>query len=246
MFAIMNIMNKINYVFLIVLLTCSSVSAQTVEEIVEQYLENIGGEQAWKNIHSKVIVGKMSMQGMDLPMTNYTKAPNLQYTEINVMGKKVVQAFDGTYSWSINPFLGGTSPQRGTEEESREVANTVFENEFIDYQDKGIDLTLLGTEEVEGTECFKVSMRKKEGSEVIYFFDAENFIPILTKSEIKEGPMKGNFSEAYYSDYQEVEGVFIAFLIEIKLDGQSFQKMTFESVKINPDLDDAKFKMPAN
>lgn len=239
-------MKKLLSILFIAVLTAPAVQAQTVDEIVENYLENIGGKKNWSEMTSMVMEGKMSMQGMDLPMKIYSKNPNKQYVELDIMGKTIVEAFDGETQWSINPFQGGETAQKGTEEQNKEAAKEQFESEFIDYKKKGHKLTLQGKEEIEGTECFKIEMVKKDGDEVTYFFDTENFVPIMTRTAItQEGPMKGKIAETYFSDYEEVDGFIIAHYTEAKMDGQTLQKMTIEKVQFNVDIDDSQFAMPA-
>ena len=56
--------------------------------------------------------------------------------------------------------------------------------------------------------------------------------------------MKGQFSETYYSDYQEVEGLMFPFFMETKMDGQSIQKLTLSSIKLNYVFPDEHFAFP--
>lgn len=239
-------MKKLFSFLFITVISAATLQAQTVDEILANYFENIGGEKNWAEMKSLKMEGKMSMQGMDLPMTIYSKAPNKQYVEISVMGKTIVEAYNGEYKWSVNPFQGGAEPQKGTEEESAEAAKDEFGSEFLNYKDKGHKVTLEGKEEIEGTECFKLKMVKKDGDEVIYFFDTENYVPIMMRTAItQEGPMKGKIAETYFSDYDEVgDGLIMALYTESKMDGQTLQKMTLEKVEVNVDIDDSKFDMP--
>lgn len=238
-------MKKVFSILFIAVMSIGTLAAQDVDEIVENYLENIGGKDKWASMNTMMIQGKMSMQGMDLDMTIYGKSPNLQYVEINIMGKTIIEAFDGTTSWSVNPFQGGETAQKGTEEQTKEAAKDEFGNDFVDYKKKGSVAKLLGKEEVEGTECFKVLFITKEGDETTYFFDTENYVPIMTRSAItEEGPMKGKLAEAYFSDYLEVDGVMMAHFMESKIDGQTIQKMTYTKVEIDTPIEDSKFQMP--
>ena len=220
-------------------------SAQTVDEIIDTYLETIGGADAWKKVNSMEFAGKSSMQGMDFPVTVTSARPNLQKVEINVQGKQIVEAYDGENAWAINPFMGSMEPQAKTEEESKEAATNMFEDDLIDYKQKGHTLTLEGKEESEGTDCFKVKMVKADGEEMYHFFDTELYIPVMTRTFAKMGPMKGQAIETYVSDYDEVDGLIVPFSIEQKLGGQTFMQMTAESVKFNIEVADEFFAMPA-
>ena len=127
-----------------------------------------------------------------------------------------------------------------------------FPDPFLNYKDKGYFAELIGKEEIDGAECFKIKLTKKplviDGNEVenvsFYFFDTENFVPIVVHSEIKSGPMKGQVSEIKMSDYQEVEGLYFPFSMVQGLKGQEGQTITFDQISINPEIEDSEFDFP--
>ena len=233
--------------FLLVLVLATR--AQTADEILNKYFENTGGVEKQKSLKTRKLVGKMNMQNMDFPITIYQKAPEMQRTEISIQGLQIVQAYDGTDAWMINPMQGGTTPVKMTEEEAKDLTDRPFEDALIDYQEKGHAVELQGTEEVEGVKCHKIQLIKnknndKEDVTEVYYFDAENFVPIMLVSYARSGPAKGQALNTYLSDYQEVDGLMIPFFMETKLNGQSFQKLTMEKVTFNEPMEDSLFTFP--
>ncbi|MDH4058558.1 MAG: outer membrane lipoprotein-sorting protein, partial [Cyclobacteriaceae bacterium] len=104
-------------------------------------------------------------------------------------------------------------------------------------------------EEIDGVKCFKVKLEKnknndKEDVTEFHFFDKENYVPIMVTSFARSGPNKGTESNQYFSDYQEVEGYVVPFFMETKVNGQSFQKLTFESYLLNQAVEDSIFAFP--
>jgi hypothetical protein len=87
-----------------------------------------------------------------------------------------------------------------------------------------------------------------EGKEVpnieYYYIDKETFVPIMTESEISSGEMKGKIAQTKYSDYQEVNGVFIAFSQTSGIKDGMSQTITFDKVLINSTIDETGFKFP--
>jgi len=234
-------------IFLLSLFTITAAQAQdaSLDDILSNYFENIGGEEEWKKIKSMEMSGKSAAQGMEFPVTLKTMEPTYFKMEINFQGKQMIQAFDGEVAWGINPFMGGDEPQKGDEEQTKQMKKQKFQDEFIDYKGKGHEVELVGTEEVEGTETYKIKMKKKEGDVVFYYFDTENFVPIMQKSFMDSGPMKGQTSETYMSDYQEVDGLMIPFTVEQKVAGNAVFSFTAEEVKLNPEgLDASAFAFP--
>ncbi|MBX2816904.1 MAG: hypothetical protein KTR24_12940 [Saprospiraceae bacterium] len=222
-----------------------AVQAQTADEILTNYFETIGGVDAWKSLKSMKMEGTSSMQGMEFPITVYSKRPNFEKVEISVQGMQIVQAFDGENAWSINPMMGSTEPAKATAEESAEAAKRTFEDAFIDYAEKGHTVELLGTEEIEGTQAHKIRLTKKSGDEEFYYFDAENHVPIMMRSFAAAGPMKGQAVETYLSDYEEHEGLIMPMSMEQRINGQTFMQGTMTSVELNAELADNVFTFPA-
>lgn len=241
-------MRKISVAILSFLFVAGSFTlsqAQTADEIINQYLELMGGADAWKAVNSMQISGTTTMQGMAFPINVTSSRPNKQKVEVDIQGKKLIDAFDGEKAWTINPFMGSMEPQLKTEEETQEAATQMFEDEFIDYQKKGHTVSLEGTEAIGGTECYKIKMVKADGDELFYFFDKEIFVPVMTRTFAKSGPMKGQPIEVFTSDYEEVDGLMIPFSIEQKLNGQTFMTMNAEEIKLNVEVEEGFFSMPS-
>jgi len=218
--------------------------AQGVEEILDKYFQAIGTPEAWAAKTTMKITGSTDNMGMTFPLNVYSMRPNLQKVEVNIQGQQYVEAFDGETAWTINPFMGSPDPVKKTDDETKEAAKNMFEDELINWKKKGHTLTVEGTEEVDGTETIKLKLVKKSGDEVLYFFDAENYVPIMFRSYISAGPMKGNAVDTYVSDYQEVGDVLVPFAMEQKMDGQTVMKMQASKVEFNVPLEKEAFKMP--
>jgi hypothetical protein len=87
-----------------------------------------------------------------------------------------------------------------------------------------------------------------EGKEVpnveFYYLDKENNVPVLVEAEIKEGEMKGKISQTKYSDYQEVDGVIIAFSNTSGIKDGMSQTIQYDKVEVNPKVEETKFSFP--
>jgi outer membrane lipoprotein-sorting protein len=232
-------------ILLALTLTAFVMKAQTADEVVEKYLKAIGGADKWKKLESTVMTAKGESQGMNFPVTMTAMRPNSLKVEIDIQGMKMIQpCFDGTTAWGINPFGGGAEPTKMDEETTKEYARNNFEDEFIDYKTKGHIVTLEGTEEAEGTKCFKLKIVLKQGGEKIFFIDVENFIPIMMREFAMAGPNKGQASETVMGDYKEVEGMMMPHSIEQKAGGQTQAVIKIEKIEINPKIDKSIFAFP--
>ncbi|MCB9267568.1 MAG: outer membrane lipoprotein-sorting protein [Lewinellaceae bacterium] len=229
-----------------------TLKAQTAQEIVENYLETIGGKEQLNAVSSIKMQATGKAQGMELPITMFQKAPGMMRMDMVFQGKEVTQmAFNGEEGWSTN-FMTMEAEKWDAEQSEIMKSDMDFLNAFLQYEEKGYSVALEGEEEVEGTPCFKVKLTKKpvkvEGKEEenfsFYYFDKEAFVPIMQEEYAKTGQMKGQSSQTYFSDYQEVEGIYFPFSISQKFQGQTVFDLAVEKMELNAEMDDALFAYP--
>lgn len=230
-----------------------TINAQTADEIINNYFENIGGLENLKKLEGIKMSAKISQQGMEIPLDIVQIKGGKQMTVITFQGKEIKQGvFDGEILWSTN-FSNMKAEKNDAEATANmKLESNDFPDSFMDYKTKGYTLELLGKETIEGTETFKIKLTKEpvtidgkqEESVSFYFFDTENYVPIAVQSEIKSGPGKGMISEITFSDYQEVEGLFFPFSLTQGIKGQPGQPITITKIELNPKVDASAFKFP--
>ena len=237
---------------LFLLFTVGSLSAQTAEEVIDNYLEAIGGKDALSKITSMKITGIAKAQGMDFPIVMYQKAPGKQRMDMVFQGQEITQmAFDGETGWGVN-FMTMQTEKWGQEESATMKAEMDFPNPFLNYADRGFSVSLEGEETIEGTECFKIKLIKKpvvvEGKEMenfsYHFLDKESFVLIMLQQFIKSGPMKGTTSQTYFSDYDKAGDVYFAHSIVSKVNGQTTASISFSEIEVNPEIEESLFSFP--
>ena len=86
---------------------------------------------------------------------------------------------------------------------------------------------------------------KEEENATTFFFDKENFVPIMQRSYAITGEQKGVASDTYMSDYDEVEGVFMAFTFSTRQNGVDVFNITIDYIELNVEVADEIFAMPA-
>lgn len=87
-------MKTIKLCIAIFAITCIvPLSAQTADEILDTYFENIGGLEKLKSVEGIKMVAKMNQQGMEIPLEIFQLSDGRQYTSINFQGKKSNRVF---------------------------------------------------------------------------------------------------------------------------------------------------------
>jgi len=239
--------------FVIAIAASISVQAQSVDEILNNYFETIGGKEKLANIKGMKMTAEVNQGGMVIPLEIYNMSDGRQMTVITFQGKTIKQGvFDGETLWSNN-FMTMKAEKSDAETTANfKLEASDFPDSFLNYKEKGYTVELLGKETIDGTETFKVKLTKKpiavDGKEEenveFHFFDTENFVPIAMHSEIKSGPAKGMMSVVTMSDYDEVEGLYFPFSMTQGVKGQPGQPITIKKIELNPTVDDKEFKFP--
>lgn len=234
--------------FAILIISLTPVSAQTADEVINNYFQNTGGVEAWNNLQGLKMVASANAQGMTIPVEMYQTKDGKQLLKINIQGQDMTQfAFDGETMWTTN-FMT-LQPEKSDAEatENMKKQSEDFPTPFLNYKEKGFTVEFLGKETKEGAETFKLKLTQKpimvdgkeEANISFYYFDTENFVPIVSESEMREGPMKGQMSTSTFSDYQEVGGLYFPFAISMQ--GQAIQ---ISEIILNPEIDIAMFAFP--
>ncbi|ROI10615.1 histidine kinase [Chryseobacterium sp. H3056] len=190
-------MKKIFLVFLLAFSTM--VSAQTAKEIIDKNIEVSGGLTNWKLLTSVLLQGKVTLGINDeYPIKIYQQRPNLTKTTITI-GKKesALEGYDGTKGYAMNYATNKLQEYPNYTPES-------FDNDFIDWENKGFEAEFLGKEKVGDVVCLKVELTKNV-NKTLYFFNAKTYM--LVKEVKKDETLT-------YDDYRAVGNLMMPFRIE--------------------------------
>jgi outer membrane lipoprotein-sorting protein len=224
-------------------LTMGSAYAQDLQEILDKYFETIGQENLLK-VKSQISTGKILQMGMEMPFKAITKRPNKSYLEMEIQGAMMKQAYDGENGWMIAPWTGSADPIDLSGPEARSVKEMAdMDGNLWNYEEKGHQLELVGTEEMEGAEVYFLKLTKEGGDVDHYFIDTDNFVVMKMTSKIVINGQETKM-EILFSNYRDVKGVLVPFTTEQRFDGQTGMTVNIEEVKINEEIDDAIFLKP--
>lgn len=218
----------------------------TADQIVEKHVAAIGGIQKLSAIHTLVVTGKASILGQtEAPLVIQVMRPNRMRLEITYQGKKVVQAFDGTTAWTINPLVD-PNPRESSDDDTRaaQESSDFIGGNLVDYKSKGNAVELVDREEIEGIAVYKLKITKPSGSMEYDYLDAKSFLPVKTEGKrIQFGHLI--LYESRIGDYKPVEGVLMPFSVKQLVNGRLAMLITIEKMDANVPVDVAVFQMPA-
>ncbi|OQY00143.1 MAG: hypothetical protein B6I20_09155 [Bacteroidetes bacterium 4572_117] len=221
----------------------------TLEKILESHFEAIGQEKL-NDVKSITMTGKQMMQGMEFPFKVIIKRPDKLRVEATVQGNVMVQAYNGEEGWMVAPWLGTTDPQDVNEEQAKGFKDqSDMDGKLYNWKDKGYTVELIGTEDMEGTDVYKIKLTEKpekegeEGDVTFYFIDSDSFVFLKTSTKKN---VQGNEVEIdnFSSNYKQVNGIAFAFSSETKMGGNTMTQMVIEEIKFDEEIDDKIFDRP--
>lgn len=232
--------------FLVAALSLTNVKAQTADEIVNKHLDALGGKEKIKAVKSIYMEGTVNVMGNEAPLTITLLDGKGYKSEVDFNGQKIVQAYNDKGGWMINPMMGASDPQPLPEEQYKMAKEQMYAGgAFLDYAVKGNKVELVGRENVNNVNAYKLKLTTSDGAETTYYIDPSTYY--ITKV-VKEGDMGGQKVElaVNFSDYKKTDfGFAIPHTYETVLPQGFSMTSSIKKVEINKDIDPKVFEMPA-
>lgn len=247
-------------------------------EIAERNVAARGGLQGWRSVQTLSMSGKMEAGGntrttlpvpgrkdskfmppprpaeqVRLPFVMELKRPRKVRVEVEFHGQTAIQVFDGSNGWKLRPFLNRREVEPYTEEEMKSVATQAdLDGPLIDYADKGTTIELVGMENVEGHDTYKLKLTMKSGKTTNLWIDATTFLEAKVEGTPRRLDGRYHPVEVYYRDYRTISGLKIPFVLETKVLNPktmagavqfttASEQILLDKVEVNPKLNDALF-----
>jgi photosystem II stability/assembly factor-like uncharacterized protein len=233
-------------------IVASSIQAQSVDEIVNRYVQRVGGLERIQALQTISRTGKFyGGGGFEANVHNENKRPNKVRLEFAFQGMLGVNAWDGKSGWKIEPWQGKKEPETLSEDEVKSIIEDAeFDDPLFNYQQKGNKVELIGKDDIEGTEVYKLKATLANNGDVrTYYLDADSYVPI--KYEVKRIVRGAEREfEVELGDYKEVSGgngVLLPFAFAIGGKGSpssSKAQYAWERIEANAALDDRRFTKP--
>ncbi|QGW27792.1 hypothetical protein [Phnomibacter ginsenosidimutans] len=224
---------------LMLIFSAVTAMAQSADEIIDKHIAAIGGKEKWLKVKSVQMEGTLNIQGRDIGV-KLTGVHNIgSRQDISVAGMTGYIISTPTAGWQYMPFQGQTKPEPLPADAVKAGLDDLdLQGNLIDYKAKGHTIEYLGTEDIEGTECHKLKVTRKNSGDQTVFIDAETFYVIRTSTKINMNGQEVE-SKVDMSDYRDVNGIKLAFSLT-----QSIGTVVMTSVKVNESVDEKIFADP--
>jgi zinc protease len=166
-------------------------------QVIDRYVEAIGGREAAQRIQSRRLVYEISAGGMTISMDIKQRRPNLGIVVMSTPMGEMRSGFDGSTGWSMSP--AGPDILEGTQAEESRIRAAFDADILFDVYE-----TVETTERAEyaGKACYKVRMVSAAGSESFRCFDVDTGLMVAVEASQNGMPVT-----AVYEEYREFGGL---------------------------------------
>ncbi|MGA7409711.1 MAG: outer membrane lipoprotein-sorting protein [Bryobacteraceae bacterium] len=221
-------------------------STLSVDQIIAKNIQARGGLEKIKAVQTMRATGKINQGDFRATYVQENERPNKVREEFIIQGMAQVEAYDGKTGWKVSPFEGRKDPDLLSADDMKGlVADADIDGQLVDYKNKDHRAELIGHDSVEGTDCYKIKLTLSNSDVRYYYIDTDSFLELKVETERTiRGTVR--YSETYYGDYDQVNGIYFPFAFESGQKGSPFRvKFTVDKIEINVPINDARFTMPA-
>ena len=208
-----------------------------LEELIAKNINARGGYEKLKAVKSLKITAKYIQGSRETPVILTIKRPNFIYGEVLFPSSPMICGYDGKTAWWFNRAQL-SEPQTLTAEEALIFTRYAdFGDLFVDYEQKGQKIELIGLEDMDGQKAHKLKITSQNDIIRYVYLDAKNFLNV--KESYKSKNKKEFGLEVIFKDFRAIDGVMFPFYHDI-----TGEQTIIEQIEMNLDIDDSIFKMP--
>jgi hypothetical protein len=219
----------------------ASADLPTFDQIVEKYVQAVGGSAAFDNLRSRVMKGTVTEgRGGTGEIEIDQSAPDRIVTITRFQNREVSQGYNGSVAWAKSPF--GQSEIVGAElAQIRRAADIARP---LKIREECQTPRVLGKSDIGGKEAFEVAGRT-DGQRVRLFLDSGT--GLLLRRRVLVDTVLGAFPEQDdYSDYRKVDGIYLPFVIRhATAEAAADSTIRLTEITHNTPVDASRFDPPA-
>jgi hypothetical protein len=219
-------------VFIMLLVIVQFAQAQTVDEVIEKNITAMGGREKLASLNSFRMEGNLNYQGTDVGIVITKLHAEGARTDISVMGSQNYRLVTPSTGQVFMPVLGQATPADMPADELK--ADQIFldlHGVFVNYKEKGIQVTLAGKETIDGIECYKMKASFKNGNTSIFYID------VTTDRLYKVAVDREEIFTVFTNYKQTADGYWFAYSTT-----NSRGQTDFDKIETNIKVDESIFK----
>jgi len=230
-------MKKTLSILTLLLGSCSLMTAQTADDIINKNIAAMGGMDKLNSIKTIYEEDSLSISGVKLPVKTWMidkKSMRAEFSFSGMTGFSILRTDSG---WNFAPFQGQTSPEPSTADEVKKGQQELSVTDaFVNYKQKGYQVTYEGMDDAQGSQAYKLKVTISDNISKTYYIDPDTYYVIQVKTKATVNGKTAETTETL-SDYKKTTDGYI---FPMESNSEQGDVKTYV-IKVNPPIDNSIF-----
>lgn len=211
----------------------------TAKQVLNDYLNAIGGIKKLKEVKTITQELVADFQGQQLKATVKAKAPNQSYNLLEVAGMGAVykQVFNGTTGYVEQ--MGQKTPL------PNETIATLKTNKILDelafYENPEYKLELVSITYIDNKEAYEIAVTSPQNKKTFYYYDIKSKLKLMKKELEQDANGQPITSNTGYANYEAIKGIKLPKTLMLPISGTQVPFSAI-SITVNEPIDDKTFQ----
>ncbi len=206
----------------------------TADEIINNYITVMGGAQKLASINNVYMEGEININGSKRITKKWMVNKKAMRTETTFSGITSFSIVRQDSGWNYLPTRGRKSIEPMTASSvASNRPNLDIEGPLVNYKTKGYTVKYMGTDEIEGTEAYKLEEKINDSLTKTYYVDPDSHYIMRVRTKSSMGG-RVSISATDLSNYTKTADGYV-FPMEIG-------NVKYTLVKVNTEINDNLFK----
>ena len=235
-------------VFILALVFAQFANAQSVDEVINQYIIARGGKEKLNSLQSVYFEGTRQMMGNEVQVKVTKVDGKLNRVDFDFGGNPGYTIITPDKGWTYIP-MRSDKPDEIPEARLKTMQDQLdIAGPLVNYAAKGYQASMKGKETINGKDAYKIQLTNAAGKDITYYIDTKTNLLIQTRKMGESGRNGGGEAKEIitdFSDYKEVSGIMFPQTIVTEGEGMGAGSMSFDKIEVNISVDESLYK-PSN
>ena len=217
--------------------------AQSVDDIINKYVEARGGKDKLNAMQSVYMEGSRAMMGNEVLVKVTMVQGKLYRNDFEMGGTTGYTIVTPAEGWSFIPMQSPKVESIPADRLKTMQGQLDIAGPLVDYASKGNKVELQGKETIDGKDAYKIKITLSTGKEVTYYLDTKTDLLIQTR---QMSPARGKNAPVEiitnYSDYKLFDGIMFPQTIANPGGGMMAGSTTFDTIIVNKTIEENQYK----
>ena len=237
-----NLFIFIVFILVFVFIFVRSAMAQSVDDIINQYIIARGGIDKLNAVTSITFEGTREMMGNRVQVKIAKVQGKLFRTDFEYAGNRGFSIVTPDQGWAYMPVSSYEPEAIPTHMLKQARKELDIMGPLVNYRMKGYQATLQGKKTINCNECHQVQLISPDGDEAFYYIDIKTSLLVQSRQAAESNSQHTEKEPQQlvtnFSNYKDFSGVLFPQTIETESTGVDVGILTFDKIEVNMPVDE--------